>query len=1217
MCIANKIRKSQIAIEYSYRIRDRNPDIWVFWLHAGHADLFTQAYIGIGSKVNISLKNDDPDSKNMKLVYDWLKLEVHEPWLIILDNADDVDMFYQNKSPEDNNRSFIDFLPRVSHGSILITSRDKMVTFDVIGAPDNNHHIIDVMMMTEDDALALLESRLPNSLLDDNGTRELLSLLGYVPLAITQACAYISRTPGASITKYLTLVKNGNNRVFKNGIVDHRRYTGISDAIFTTWAISFEQIRIQRPSSAEMLSLMSVLDRHSIPVSLLISYKEFRLKRTGFGGELTNFIKALRSLKGVDRQDQENANPALEAEVDKDLELLIGFSLIAIDTNDGTIQMHRLVQRATKDWLEDCHEFSIWQDRAIGLLVDVYPNGFQHKNYLLCRQLQVHVDKVLSYDARNYNILLGQSRLLHRSAWYAYRFIQDRPDALKRVEKAISIRKLAYTEPSPLMQECLLLKALCLIKLGNVTEGEALLYKVKWTQAKVWGFAHSSTLHTLENIAMVLSNQERHKEAEAVLEEILVVRRIKRPRDSYTDDAWIHLRVATTSLLWHEFADLTSDGQKVEDVNHTRQLSEEELEQLILRQLKYEQERPGWLRDLPMPVSEVISFLYQQEKFSEVVVMWEAIGRNYTSVRHLWHNKLLNEGTSAGQYEFTAEVDVAEEFMEAAAELMVNALIDANLTQVAWLWHDILGNQAQTAQERASRGLNQTASRMNELLKMDVLRREEYDDMTAVLRRRSSFYSCYKTSPQLSKDVHEEARWLLIRLAKIRAQQLRAAIIYYESQKRGPRVLTAYHKPDGGISNIYSSCDIELQETDDSSPPFRRDHIYTIEDIELLNFIETSTQFLIVVRKYISNAAGVEASLLIENNRTEDAEEHLRRAIKLQKDLAFGREFDQPIASLLCWHASNLHLQDKYQESALIILTIAAREHEMKAMQHDRQRQVRIKTDKVWIEAHIFQNKTAKGLHSVVSFCESTISCQDAVESFLGALRESLLTDTDLSSWYAIDIKSNLAALYIMCDQHTKAIPLLVEVIAVDAAEGVAVWKLEKQLEAARRISSEAKDGNSTGTSHFGPSIYATPCTACKRRYKRSFYCSICDHIQCSDCTAHGMWCNDQNHNMSLIHEDGRVWDDFSYWISFNNTEKAFSDIRMLESIQRIAPTLQPRRTNKTVDLRIEAVYWLIWISFATFWDIYHKKIVQNVKDKKQMSGKRVKPAILLRRHTT
>jgi hypothetical protein len=75
-------RKSQIAIEYSYILKARNPYRWIFWVHASSAARFEQAYREIATKVNIP-GHDDPKANILRLVFDWLQDERNGRWFMI------------------------------------------------------------------------------------------------------------------------------------------------------------------------------------------------------------------------------------------------------------------------------------------------------------------------------------------------------------------------------------------------------------------------------------------------------------------------------------------------------------------------------------------------------------------------------------------------------------------------------------------------------------------------------------------------------------------------------------------------------------------------------------------------------------------------------------------------------------------------------------------------------------------------------------------------------------------------------------------------------------------------------------------------------------------------------------------------------------------------------------------------------------------------------
>jgi len=121
---------------------------------------------------------------------------------MILDNADDVEVFYP-KQTHVNDRSLTsltDYVPQSRNGSILITSRNKDAAARLAGGYSK---IKEVVAFGEEQALHLLRNKLHDAS-STEGASELLHTLGYLPLAITQAAAYINRyAPRITIQDYL------------------------------------------------------------------------------------------------------------------------------------------------------------------------------------------------------------------------------------------------------------------------------------------------------------------------------------------------------------------------------------------------------------------------------------------------------------------------------------------------------------------------------------------------------------------------------------------------------------------------------------------------------------------------------------------------------------------------------------------------------------------------------------------------------------------------------------------------------------------------------------------------------------------------------------------------------------------------------------------------------------------------------------------------------
>ncbi|RYP03247.1 hypothetical protein DL764_005294 [Monosporascus ibericus] len=160
------VGKSQLAIEYAYRVRDtfrkQNKEIWAFWIHAGTRARVEEGFKEIADAAKIPGRNQ-PKADILQLVYQWLRNERNGQWLIVLDSADDVNVFYgtdekakQTVTIGEGMRPLWTYLPQSSNGSTLITTRDKELAFKLTG---DHRNIIEVGPMDQDHALTLFATK--------------------------------------------------------------------------------------------------------------------------------------------------------------------------------------------------------------------------------------------------------------------------------------------------------------------------------------------------------------------------------------------------------------------------------------------------------------------------------------------------------------------------------------------------------------------------------------------------------------------------------------------------------------------------------------------------------------------------------------------------------------------------------------------------------------------------------------------------------------------------------------------------------------------------------------------------------------------------------------------------------------------------------------------------------------------------------------------------
>jgi hypothetical protein len=92
--------------------------------------------------------------------------------------------------------------------------------------------------------------------------------------------------------------------------------------------------------------------------------------------------------------------PVPEIEFDNAIALLIAFSLVRSETNEDFFEMHRLVQVATRRWLESNGSIQQWKSNAITRMADTMPDG-EYENWKTCAILLPRAKEIITYQATN------------------------------------------------------------------------------------------------------------------------------------------------------------------------------------------------------------------------------------------------------------------------------------------------------------------------------------------------------------------------------------------------------------------------------------------------------------------------------------------------------------------------------------------------------------------------------------------------------------------------------------------------------------------------------------------------------------------------------------------------------------------------------------------------------------------------------------------------
>ncbi len=86
------VGKTQVALHLAYWAKKHQSEYSIFWVPALSGATFEQAYAEIAKKLPIQKGSKDEDPKES--VRRFLSSEVAGPWLLVLDNADDMDILF-------------------------------------------------------------------------------------------------------------------------------------------------------------------------------------------------------------------------------------------------------------------------------------------------------------------------------------------------------------------------------------------------------------------------------------------------------------------------------------------------------------------------------------------------------------------------------------------------------------------------------------------------------------------------------------------------------------------------------------------------------------------------------------------------------------------------------------------------------------------------------------------------------------------------------------------------------------------------------------------------------------------------------------------------------------------------------------------------------------------------------------------------------------------
>ncbi|KAH7184338.1 nucleoside phosphorylase domain-containing protein [Fusarium oxysporum] len=395
------IGKTQIALQLAYWTKEKKQDYSVFWVPALSRASFEQACMQIVNSCDIPTSGSD---NAIESVRQYLSSKRAGKWLLVVDNADDMQSVMGSKGADNG---LYQSLPQSDQGKILFTTRYRKVAVSVAG-----RNILDVPAMDRDEARRYLMEALNQEISssDEQVMNHLLTLLTHLPLAITQAAAYLNENQ-ISLTEYLQLFENTDRdriELLSAEFQDDTRYEQSQDPVATTWFISFNQIRKGDELASRILMFLAYVEPKAVPQSMLPKGESKQ--------QLTRAIGTLCGYRFLDRRG-----------------------------SSKVFDMHSLVHMATRSWVVENDLEKEQSQAAIARLREIFPTD-DWENRDIWRQYLPHAIKLFRCPEDGWN-----DELCELGYWVGRCSNVDGrvPEAVELLEHVVAIREKTLAESHP------------------------------------------------------------------------------------------------------------------------------------------------------------------------------------------------------------------------------------------------------------------------------------------------------------------------------------------------------------------------------------------------------------------------------------------------------------------------------------------------------------------------------------------------------------------------------------------------------------------------------------------------------------------------------------------------------------------------------------------------------------------------------------------------